>query len=61
VLFGRGQLLERTCDCLSVRRGRGDRAGVLSEAFPDFFDAFILCGIGKLRTATAPAGAAAQP
>jgi len=56
VLFGRGQLFERTCDCLRVRRGSGDRAGVLSEAFPDFFDALILCGIGKLGTALGDAG-----
>src|SRR5262249_25694164 len=42
VPFGCSQLLDRTGDRLWARRGRGDRAGVLGKAFPDFFDALIL-------------------
>ncbi|MDQ3668157.1 MAG: hypothetical protein M3410_16605 [Acidobacteriota bacterium] len=49
--FGCSQLLDRTGDRLGARRGRGDRTGILGQAFPDFFDALVLCGIGKLRTA----------
>src|SRR5687768_9108653 len=44
-------MLDRAGDCVSARVGRGDDAGVLSEAFTDFFDALVLRGIGKLRTA----------